>query len=323
MKTLIVPCAGGRTIDSRPLFLNKHPEGELLAIKAILGIVPESYDRIVYTVLKEVDNKYNASKEILAANEGRFPIEILTLSTKTGGPAETVYETIKQADVKGEFAVRDSHAFISIDNVIEGNYIAGLDLTKYENTIEHLREKSFIVLNEQGQTLDVVEKHFCSNVISVGLYSFKKTSDYLLAYEHLNDPNYPIEKLFVSHIISYLIGYKQRVFHSILTSEYEDWASKASWQKVQKKYSTCFLDLDNICNCSFPLEDGLLCNIKKLNDTGVKFVPFTTRRNALEMEAYLIKQGINIGPIVCSCSASKIKTIASSNKEIMEMAQEI
>ena len=323
MKTLIVPCAGGRIIDSRPIFLNRHPDGELLAIKAVLGVIPQNYDRIVYTVLKETDTKYNAKNEILEANHGRFPIEVLLLDTKTKGPAETVYETIKQANIDGEFAVRDSHAYISIDKELEGNYIAGLNLTKYEKPIEHLRGKSFIVLNEQGQTLDVVEKHFCSDVISVGLYGFKKTTDFLMAYEHLNDPNYPIDKLFVSHIISYLIGYKRRVFHSVLVTEFEDWASKTSWQRVQKNYSTCFLDLDNICNCEFPLEGGLLKALIQLSNAGVRFVPFTTKESDLGMGKYLLQQGINVLSIVCNCSTSKIKTLACSEEDVMEMTLEI
>lgn len=319
MKTLIVPCAGGRIIDSRPIFLNRHPTGELLAIKAILGVFPENYDRIVYTISQEMNEEYEAKNKILGANNGRFPIDVLVLKYKTNGPAETVYETIKKADIDGEFAVRDSHAYISIDKKLEGNYIAGLDLTKYEKTIEQLRGKSFIVLNEQGQILDVVEKHFCSDVISVGLYGFKKASDFLLAYEHLNDPNYPIKKLFVSHIISYLIGYKQRVFHSILASEFEDWASKTSWQRVQKNYSTCFLDLDNICNGMFPLDNVILKNIKQLSDVGIRFVPFTSQESDFGIEEYLLKQGVKIMPVVCNCPASRIKTIACSEEDIMEM----
>lgn len=323
MKTLIVPCAGGRIIDSRPIFLNLHPDGELLAIKAILGVFPDSYDRIVYTVLKETDEKYNAQYEILKANNDRFPIDVLILDDRTNGPAETVYETIKQGNIDGEFAVRDSHAYISISKEMEGNYIAGLDLTKYEKPIEYLRGKSFIVLNEQGQTLDVIEKHFCSDVISVGLYGFKKTTDYLIAFEHLNDPNYPIDKLFVSHIISYLIGYKQRVFHSIQVSEFEDWGSKTSWQRVQKNHSTCFLDLDCICRGSRTISEELLYNLKQLSDSGVLFVPFTSKNVDNGIGTFLHDHGINVLPVVCNCLASKIKTLACSVDDIMEMTLEI
>lgn len=323
MKTLIIPCAGSRIIDSRPIFLNKHPDGELLAIKTILGVFPNHYDRIIYTILKENDEQYDAKEQILKANNGRFPIEVMLLDSKTKGPAETVYLTIKKAHIKGEFAVRDSHAFISINKEMEGNFIAGLDLTKYDKPIEHLRGKSFIVLNEQGQTLDVIEKHFCSDVISVGLYGFKKASDFLLAYDHLSDPNYPIEKMFVSHIISYLIGYKQRVFHSIQALEFEDWASKTSWQRVQKNHSTCFLDLDFLCKCEYPLTDGLLKNLKQLSNAGVKFVPFTSRGNDAGIEEYLKQQNINVLPVVCNCSTSKIKTLACSEEDIMEMTLEI
>ena len=323
MKTLIVPCAGSRIIDSRPIFLNRHPDGELLAIKTILGVFPDSYDRIVYTVLKRINEEFNAQDEILQANNNRFPIDVIVLEGKTNGPAETVYKTLKQGNIEGEFAVRDSHAYISIGKKMEGNFIAGLDLTKYEKPIEHLRGKSFIVLNEQGQTLDVIEKHFCSDVISVGLYGFKKASDFLMAFEHLNDPNYPIDKLFVSHIISYLIGYKQRVFHSIQVSEFEDWGSKTSWQRVQKNHSTCFLDLDCICEKNKPISEELLKNLKQLSDSGVMFVPFTSKSIDDGISTLIRNQGINLLPLVCNCSTSRIKTIACSADDITEMTLEI
>ena len=46
MKSLIVLCAGGRLINGLPIFLNRHPDGKLLAEKAIEGILAESYNRI-------------------------------------------------------------------------------------------------------------------------------------------------------------------------------------------------------------------------------------------------------------------------------------
>ncbi len=323
MRTLIVPCAGSKEVDGRPIFLNTHPCGELLAIKTILGVFPESYDRIVYTVLRETEEKFNASEMIMQANDGRYPTEVLVLDEKTGGPAETVYRTIKNAGIVGEFAVRDSHAYIKLDEFPNGNFIACLDLTKYEKPIDKLREKSFIVLNEQGQALDVIEKHFVSDVISVGLYGFKSTEDFLLAYEHLDDPNYPIKKLFVSHIISYLIGYKQRVFHSVPTARYEEWTTGAAWQRVQKNYADCFLDLDSIVDENFKINEKLMKDMKKLSRAGVSFIGFTSGKDDHGITDLLKNNGIKVNTVVCNCSYSKIKVLAKTESVISEMALEI
>ena len=62
MKTLIVPCVGNRKINDIPLFLNKYPDGKLMAIKSIEGIYPEEYDRIIYVVLKDIEEKYNVTE---------------------------------------------------------------------------------------------------------------------------------------------------------------------------------------------------------------------------------------------------------------------
>ena len=60
MKSLIVLCAGGRLINGLPIFLNRHPDGKLLAEKAIEGILAESYNRIYFTILKEANEKFRA-----------------------------------------------------------------------------------------------------------------------------------------------------------------------------------------------------------------------------------------------------------------------
>lgn len=326
MRTLIIPCAGSRMIEGIPLFLNCHPDGELIAVKAIQGVFPEQYDKVVFTILKEMDKKYGASEKIYTAMNAisDIDVEIVVLEEKTGGPAETVYKTIMLADINSEFAVRDSHAYIKLERDCRGNFIAGLDLTEYEKPIENLRGKSFVVLNEQKQVLDVVEKHFCSDVISAGLYGFKSASDFKMAYERLSDPYYPINKLYLSHIISYLIGYSQRVFHSVRITEFEDWSTKAAWQKVQKAYATCFLDLCGVCGKEIPFEKSVMDKLITLSNAGVHFVGFVSENvDAGAISEYLKGSGVNIINVVSGCSNSKIRTLVLSKENLNEMILEV
>lgn len=324
MRIMIVLCAGSRIIDGIPLYLQRHPDGMLIAEKAIQGVYPENYDRIVYSVLKEADEAFDVKSKLLEEMGNKYPIEIIDILKKTSGPAETVYETLTIGNIDCEIVIRDSHNYIEIEQDRGGNFIAGLDLITYDKTIEGLRTKSFITLNGQSQVLDVVEKRFCSDVISAGLYGFKKASDFKLAYEHLSDPNYPIKKLYVSHIISYLIGYKQRIFHSVRTTYFEDWATSNAWNKVQRCHSTCFLDLDEVCGVEPPFDDIVITNLKKASTNGCLFIGYS-RWTSLDKDGligYMRENGINIQNIVTSCTFSKSRVLIEDRADIEDLILE-
>lgn len=312
MKNLLVLCAGSQTADGMPLFLQRHPDGKLIAQKVIEDIFPESYDRIVYVILDETEKKYHASGMIKDAVGKQYPVEIICLPFRTSGPAETAYKAILTANLEGEVAIRDSHCKIRLSVPVEGNCLAGLDLSTHEEAIENLRLKSFVVVNEQDQVLDVVEKRLCSNMISTGLYSFKNTNDFIMAFEKLCDRNYPIDKVYVSHIVSYLIGYSQRVFHVLRTNSFEDWSTEESWEKVQKRYATYFLDLDAsgyFDNKS--IWNGYCDRLRKISQDGACLILFTARTDP--DESVIIKKfhdlGISVHTVVQGCSHSSCRRI--------------
>ena len=172
MRTLIVLCAGNKTLDNIPIYLNRHPDGKLLAEKSIAGIYADSYDLLVFTILREHEENYKASETLFHELGEKYNLKIVILDTPTQGPAESVYLTIKKLNFDGEFAVRDSLNCIKLKDKIFGNHVVGLDLTQYKGDVPKIRTKSFIIKNEQQQILDVIEKRFRSDVISVGLYSF-------------------------------------------------------------------------------------------------------------------------------------------------------
>lgn len=315
MRSLLVPCADSRQIDNRPLFLNYHPDNKLLALKAIEGVYPEKYDKIVFTILKDVDDKFDARKRIMEANNGRYNISFVILDEKTNGPAETVYITLKKADICDEFAVKDSHVFLSLKKEYIGNFVAGLDLTQCEKTIDNLRSKSFISINEQGHILDIVEKHFCSDIISAGFYGFKSVEDYINAYEHLCDPNFSIEKLYLSHVISYLIGYSQRVFHRAEVNMFEDWSTSVAWQRVQKQNSICFLDMDTI-----EFDQDTLAKLRKLSMLGIAFIGYSC--NDVFLKDYY-RPGVNWIAVVPNCPKTKSRIIVNQKEDIDQLVLEV
>ena len=259
MKTLIIPCAGNEKIYGIPLILNHHPkDGMILAEKLLSGIFPETYDRIIFTVTQETDNSFNVSETVRSV----IPrAEVIALPEKTSGPADTVYKTILHANINGEIAIKDSSNMIILDSPAQGNMIAGLDLMHYDNAIENLRRKSFITLNEQDDVLDIAEKRLRSDIISVGLYCFRNAEDFTSAFERLSDQDYGITSLYASHIISYLIGHRNFVFHCRKVSFFEDWSS--SWQKLRSNFNP-IIESKNIRVIMTDL-DGTLIDTVRVN----------------------------------------------------------
>jgi len=319
MRTLIVPCAGSKKINRLPIYLNRHPDGELLAKKAIEGVNTRNYDRIIYTIMSQ-DRQYDAERKLMNEVGADYHIEICELSEQTNGPAETVYQALIKSNVIGEVAVRDSTNYISFKNNADGNFIIGLDLTKVQGDILNLRSKSFIVMNEQNQVLDVIEKKFRSDVISVGMYGFESAEDYIFAYEHLNDKNYPIDKLYVSHIMSYLIGYKSRIFHYEEASVFEDWGSLEGYSVLQRDYATCLVDLDALygenVNELSDKQVNMLFNAAK--STNLSFIMFTSdvAVDRRRIEKLFRSAGINCTHVILLHSKSTVHRYIDSPEQL-------
>ena len=245
MSTLIVPCLGRRIVNEIPQYLHRHPNGKLLIERSIEGIFSEEYDRVVVVLLEDDIEEWHA--DIIIEEElKKYPIEIVVLNSMTSGPAETVYMAIQKANIEGSVVVKDVDNYLKIKNVPHGNFVAGLDLNTWERDVHNLRNKSFLILNEQGNLLDIIEKKVRSDVICLGLYGFNKAEDFIKSYKKLNDISYPISKLYISHVISYLIGYSGRVFHYMEALEYENWGDERLWKDMQRDYTLYFIDLDNI-----------------------------------------------------------------------------
>ena len=232
MNTLIIPCAGGECISGMPLILNRHPkDGTILAAKLLSGIFPEHYDRIIYAVTPKMEERFSVSQAIAESVPGA---EVIVLAEETSGAAETVYRTICAAGISGGIAVKDSHSRIVLPSPLDGNAIAGLDLMQTDCTVGNLRNKSFIILNEQNIIRDIAEKRLRSDVISAGMYSFRNAEDFARAFIRLSDPDYPAGRLYVSHVISYLIGCRDLAFSCTKAETFEDWTDLAAWKNLRR-----------------------------------------------------------------------------------------
>lgn len=328
MRTLIIPCADGRKIQGNPLSMARHPAGELLMERVMRGIHPEEYDRIIIAVLQREGQEIHL-KDIYKNQscENHVVPEFVFLPEITNGPADTVYETIKIAKIYGEMAVKDAVSSIDVELTNAKNFIAGVNLSDWKEDVHDIRRKSFIVLNENDQVLDIVEKQIKSENISVGFYGFHEANDFLFAYERLSDTNYPVKALYVSHIISYLIGYKEKVFHYLPASRFEEWGNEKAWLELQKRFGTYFLDLDMLFwekpnNCA---NDNIMNLLRILSEKGAVFVGFTTQDvNTKNKTKKLFSEwGINCLQVVYGTSVSTVKRILSDENEVSRCLYEI
>ena len=320
MRTLIVLCAGNRMINGKPLYLNIHPDGKMIAEKVVEGIFPEKYDRVVYSILKSADDYFNVSEILKKQIKTDLPVEVVIIDHPTSGPAETVFKTILKAGIEGEIVVRDSLNAINLVSPVDGNFVTSLDLNEYSEDILNIKTKSFIVENEQHQILDIIEKKLRSDVISVGLYGFKDINDFMMAYQHLNDKNYPIKKMYLSHIIAYLIGYRHQIFNCPKVSGFEDYSSDEAWAALQKKYAVCFVDLDVLTDGTDPneLEAFLFSALNGCSRSKINCIVYTAKSdcNPMKIRNAFERAGINCLDVVTGVSYSANRVMVNNISDL-------
>lgn len=325
MSTLLLPCLGRTVVDDIPQYLLRHPNGQMLIERSIDGIFAKLYDRILIILLKSDIEEFDAKNKIIQEIGERYPVEFVVLENMTSGPAETVYRALKEAKVTGQIVVKDSDTYIKMSEQMTGNFVVGLDLNEWEKDIHNLREKSFLVLNEQKNILDIIEKQIKSDVICLGLYGFSRSEKFIHAYEKLSDGSYPINGLYLSHIISYLIGYSGKVFRYVTAEEYENWGDERLWKDMQRDYTLYFIDLDNILGTESTLSDENKKKLTILQGRGASFIGYTVEDEGYKIEALKVFQeaGLSFIKIVYGCPYSEKKEIIASDEELQKKVIEL
>lgn len=316
MSTLILPCLGRKFVNHIPQYLVRHPNGKMLIERSIEGVFAEDYTRILIVLLKKDIQEFDAEEKIIEEIGKKYPIEIVSLDEMTSGPAETVYQAIKKTNVTGRVVVKDSDNYIKLSQQMTGNFVVGLDLNDWEKDIRNLRNKSYLILNEQKYILDIIEKQIKSDIICLGLYGFEQAEKYVQTYEKLSDGTYPICGLYVSHIISYIIGYTGRVFRYVAAEAYENWGDERLWRDLQRDYTMYFIDLDNILGVRGVLTEGSRNKLFTLQNRGAFFVGYTTYDEGYKVSALqtLEEAGLRFIKIVYGCPHSLIKEIIETDE---------
>lgn len=307
MNTLIIPCAGksNRFPNMKPKWMLTHPDGELMIEKALKGLNFEIFDRVIITIVKPHDEKYEAGLILSQVFKNNPKIEICLLDDFTSSASETVYLTIKKMNIKGSFVIKDSDncVHINISTPIE-NFIAGYDLHKHSN-VSNIPGKSFLLVNEHNLIQDIIEKQIVSNIICLGVYAFQDAELFVNAYKELLEKQIKGE-MFISHVISYILSKNVEIFKYIEATGYDDWGTLVEWKQVQKDYRTYFCDVDGVLmrNCGKYGSRNWYNNteiisenfetIRRLQAKGAQIVITTSRPEELResLEKILAENGI-------------------------------
>ncbi len=282
MKSLILPCAGRSTRfpGMRPKWLLTYPDGKLMIEKAIEQLDLQKFDRVIIPILREHAEHYQA--ELILRQVFGNSVEIL-LVDPTNGPAQTVSIALRLANVQGPFVVKDCDNSVVFDWIPDDDFVVGMDIQPH---FRNLPAKSYLITNDQGFIIDIVEKRIVSNTICLGVYGFQSPDTFLDALSMLDKGS----EVFVSHVIAYLIGTKRAVFQMVTANSFEDWGTLEDWKAVQQRHTTYFCDIDGVIfenvgqygennwtNFSKPLHD----NIAVLLAKGGQIIFTSTRPEAL------------------------------------------
>lgn len=303
MKTLIVPCIGRTFINNQPKWALMYSRDEILLSACIKGLGIDNFDRIIVSLLKD-DLTFYSPEDIKKAISPK--IEICFFEKETRGPADTVYETIVRMGVTGSIQIKDISTVLTVPHDVGDNFITGIHLFNYDSNIKNLRKKSFITRNENNIVMDIIEKDVKSDIISIGLYGFASAEEYVEAYRKLEADFAESDTMFVSHIITYLIGVEKKVFVFVEVPNYELFESTWDYQRFNKGIGTYIFDCNKYDITSW------LESLKKKSKDGNPLVFIVNDNEKKRVEELLSSMDIK-GQFIIDNQMSFVKLIESVN----------
>jgi len=227
---VIVPAAGlsSRFPNMKPKYLLRDDSGEMMLRKAI---GPYLNHNVTVGILQDHVEQFQAKDELM--NEFGDAINIVVIPKLTKGPADTVFQIIKLADVNthSEFLIKDCDSYFEHD-VTPSNYVAISQVADHEVLI-NLASKSFVITNEQGIITDIIEKKVVSDKFCVGGYKFESVKLFTETFEKINKN---IGEIFVSHVIEDCL-LNDHIFVENLVSNYYDVGTAQDWKIYNESLS--------------------------------------------------------------------------------------
>lgn len=258
MNTLIIPTCGSSNPNELPMWLESIPFGYPLICRIIEKSGYSTFDKIIIVSYSWMEEAFNIKQTVLSKLPKK--VDFLFLKTKTSSQAETVFLAIQHFGLVGSIVVHDDDLVSELPPHPYHNFIGGINIFDSTLSASSIKNKSFISINEQNQILDIVEKKIKSNYVSYGVYGFKNVQQFSKAYLALSNPDYSAKGLFLSHIVDYLIGVDNVVFHFVPILDYVSWEDKQSFLSLCRSHTTIFVKDTALVDRSFVDEMITLSN---------------------------------------------------------------
>jgi len=218
-----------------------HPTGNLMLVESIMGLDLSDVNKLYITLLREHVEHYDClngiHQAILNADVG-CEYEIVLLENSTKSQPETVFETIKAANISGPIFIKDSDNFFRTKVVAE-NSVCNIELG--DVGLINPANKSYVEIDDEGIVKNIVEKQVISSRFCTGGYSFYSAAEFCSYLTKLKNA----EGLYVSHII-YKMLLDGHIFHSRRVEECLDWGTAEDWNRFKGEFATLFVDIDGV-----------------------------------------------------------------------------
>lgn len=239
---LILPVAGQSTRypNMRPKWMLNHPNGNLMLVQSFYQWDLKNVECIVVICLRQHVDQYNVQNMLSKQFEklGLLDkLQIIVIEQSNSQP-HTVYQGLLKADISGPIFIKDSDNYFSCSPK-EINEVCFANISDYDR--QNVGNKSYIVMNELGSIVNIVEKRIISDSFCTGGYGFASAGDYIRTYEKLET----VPGLYISHII-YQMMLDGIIFSGSRVSNYLDWGTLDDWNAYRQKYCTLFVDLDGV-----------------------------------------------------------------------------
>lgn len=214
MSVLVLPICGlsTRYPDQPPKWAIEY-QGKTMLEHSISGLPLDFFDKIIVIMLQKHYTYPTLS----------IPHTKVALEYQTANQVQTVYEGLIQANITGEFVVKDCDNYFKIQP-IHDNFVAYHILS---GEIHNAENKSYIEINEHGNIINIVEKRVVSSTFCCGMYGFKDVEQFIdqynktvVAYNYLSDV-----------IFQQLL--RGRIFKPVMATDYIDWGTLDDWQRFK------------------------------------------------------------------------------------------
>ena len=297
----------------RPKWVLTHPTGKLMIELVLEAMDYRHFDRTVIAVLREHCVQYDVD---LVLNQAfGDSIEVVVLEEPTASAAETVYRTIQRANIGDLLLIKDSDCVVEAQLPEHPAFVVGLSIVA-DSPVDRIQAKSFVIRDEQGIILDIVEKEVVSNTICVGIYAAPAAS-FARAYERIRESHVHIRagEIYVSHLVSHLILQNDLVFRHVEATRFVDWGTLDDWHRELARHRSYVFDIDGVVlrnygrygaknwsNTFEPIAQNVAL-LKRLSDAGHEIVFMTARpdEHLGQFRALMEREGVRYKAVIPGC----------------------